>query len=308
MSGISRSDMWRTQYRNNRYMSILTSKELEDRCNDVVCNLTILSPKGQLGLRDISAAGKYWMVAWTQVLEEFALRYGPYPNGFTNGFLKGADMVSPTYPAPPKSKTAIDTIGGTPSLALYKFGKYKYLIESLKFGRFRIAPASIYSDPSLNNAIRDDELSFTVSKRTMGVKFRGATDTLRAVGRLDRKLVSRTNYYVICFATDYTLREYDDFQADACLVIKKPTEFINALLMAVSKKLPGFSASASSVKYVDPLNCDESDIDLFMCKHFKYTYQNEYRAIWVPETPRENLDIVNVELGSLEEYVELLTL
>jgi hypothetical protein len=306
MNGMKNSDMWRLQYKNNRYMSILSTEELEKRCNDILCNLTILSPKGQISFREINAEGKYWLVAWTHVLEEFFLRYGPYPNGFKSGFVKNADMVSPTFPAQPMSKAAIDTIGGVPNLALYKFGKYKYLIESLKKGRFRIAPASIYNDPSLNNAVRDDELSFTISKRTMGVKFRGTQNSLKTFGRLDKKLVSNTNYYVICFATDYTLREYDDFEADACLVIKEPTRFIGDLLRVVDDRLSGFSSSASSVKYVDPLNCEESGIDLFMCKHFKYTYQNEYRAIWVPKTPTADLDVLNVDLGSLESYVELL--
>lgn len=306
MGGIRNSDMWRLQYRNNRYMSILSSKELEVRCNDILCNLTILSPVGQVSFREINAEGKYWLVAWTHVLEEFALRYGPYPSGFKNGFTKGADMVSPTFPAPPTSKVVIDAIGGVPASALYKFGKYKYLSESLKRGRFRIAPASIYNDPSLNSAVRDDELSFVISKRTMGVKFRGAHNSLRAFGRIDKKLVSNTNYYVICFATDYTLREYDDFEADACLVIKEPTRFVRDLMTVVSEKLPDFTSSASSVKYVDPLNCEELDINLYMCKHFRYTYQNEYRAIWVPKTPTSELEAISVELGSLEGYVDLL--
>jgi hypothetical protein len=39
--------------------------------------------------------GEAWMVLFTHLLEEFGLRYGPYPNGFTNGFMRSAPMPIP---------------------------------------------------------------------------------------------------------------------------------------------------------------------------------------------------------------------
>jgi hypothetical protein len=38
-------------------------------------------------------------------------RYGPYPNGFTNGFVKGANIVSPTFPSAPLGRDAMTKKG-----------------------------------------------------------------------------------------------------------------------------------------------------------------------------------------------------
>jgi hypothetical protein len=99
------------------------------------------------------------MVKWTHALEEFALRYGPYPNCFSDGSIKDAPIVNPTYPASPPAK---DAIGSIQENCSYKLRKNGHLAAMFKYGRIRIAPASYYADPSLNNAIQDDELSFLV--------------------------------------------------------------------------------------------------------------------------------------------------
>ena len=44
--------------------------------------------------------------------------------------------------------------------ALVKLGKRIHMQELCESGRIRIAPARLYSDPSLNYAIGDDELTF----------------------------------------------------------------------------------------------------------------------------------------------------
>jgi hypothetical protein len=144
--------------------------------------------------------GQYWMVLFTHVLEEFQYRYGPYPNGFINGFIKSADIVKPTYSKSPKSKIAIDNIGGIKSNRLYKFGKEKHLNEMIDHGKIRISTASFYSDPSLNNAIRDDELSFTIKSRTHKHIFKNKENVqIPAVGAVEFKLEAQTNYFVHVF-------------------------------------------------------------------------------------------------------------
>lgn len=147
---------WRAEYRKHRYMEFLSKTDLEERTKQVLSNMTILSKEGKISLHGINHTGIYWLQIWTHICEEFALRFGPYPNGFTSGFIKNAEMVNPSFPEKPKAVSAIHSIGGAKNGSLYKFGKYKYLKSMYEKGNVRIAPASYYNDPSLNSAIRDD--------------------------------------------------------------------------------------------------------------------------------------------------------
>ncbi|MGZ8929055.1 MAG: hypothetical protein ACXW03_11425 [Methylobacter sp.] len=183
-------------------MEFLSSEELEERTKDIFTNIILLSGKGQISLHNMKGVGEYWMILFTHILEEFQYRYGPYPMGFTNGFIKTADIVKPTYPVPPKSKTAIDRIGGVKANQLYKFGKADHLNEMFERGKVRISPASFYCDPSLNNAIRDDELSFAIKSRTDRHVFKNKENVkIPAVGNVEYKLEAQTNYFVHCFSS-----------------------------------------------------------------------------------------------------------
>lgn len=288
-------------------MEYLSREELVDRTKDVLANMTTLTEKGQLGLHGLDEVGQYWMIIWTQVLEEFVLRYGPYPNGFTDGALKDAPIVNTTYPEPPSSKIAIDEIGGIKPNQLYKFGQYEHLIEMIKRGRIRIAPASCYSDPSLNKAIRDDELSIQVQKRADRISIKNIEgEKIPAFGSVRYKLTSNTNYFVHCFAAGYTYREFNDFEANACVVISEPRTLFKRMMRAARKALPDFDGFASHVKYIDPMNCEPESVDIFFAKHFKYSYQNEVRVIWLPNNPIDNLDPFFIEIGGMEKYAKLI--
>ena len=302
-----RHEIWRQEYRKHRYMEYLSCEELVDRTKDILANMTTLTEKGQLGLHGLGTVGQYWMIIWTHLLEEFVLRYGPYPNGFTDGVLKDASIVNTTYPEPPCSKTSIDGIGGVKPNQLYKFGKYEHLIEMIKRGRIRIAPASYYSDPSLNKAIRDDELSIQVQKRADRIRIKNIEgEKIPAFGSVKYKLTSNTNYFVHCFSAGYTYREFDDFEANACVVISEPTTLFKKMMRAARKALPDYDGFASQIKYIDPLNCEPGCVDIFFAKHFKYSYQNEVRVIWLPKIPVEKIEPFFIEIGSMEKYAKLI--
>ncbi len=288
-------------------MEFLPSKDIEERTKDLFTNILLLSDKGQISLHSMAGIGEYWMILFTHVLEEFQYRYGPYPNGFTNGFIKNADIVKPTCPESPKSKAAIDNIGGVKSNQLYKFGKATHLNEMFEYGKIRVSPASFYKDPSLNNAIRDDELSFTIKSRANKLVLRNEENVqIPAVGNVELRLEAQTNYFVHCFSSNYTYREFDDFRADTCIVIKEPISFINKMMCCVKQSNPDLRGFASGVRYVDPLNSSLNEIDIFFVKHFKYTYQNEYRAIWLPKKPVKNLEPFFIEIGNMNEYAEII--
>lgn len=304
---MERHDLWRLEYRQNRYMEFLSLDELVERTKDILTNMSILTAEGKIGLHGVNDVGKFWMIVWTHVLEEFVLRYGPYPNGFTDGSIIDTPIVKTTYPEPPKSKNAIDAIGGIKPNQLFKFGKHEYLVDMLKNGRIRIAPASFYSDPSLNKAIRDDELSFQVQKRADNFVVKNIVgQKIPAFGTVKFILESNTNYFVHCFAAAYTYREFDDFEADACVVISEPRTLVEKMMKSVKKALPDYDGFASQINYIDPLNCDPESVDIFFAKHFKYSYQNEVRTIWLPKKPIDKLESFFIEIGNMEKYAKLI--
>lgn len=308
MAMIPRHQLWRQKYAANPYMRHLSSSELEQRIIDISNLLLILAPDGKISVGTGKDFNEDMWVKYTHALAEMESRYGPFPNGFTNGFFKNAELVNPTHPTPPRSKSAIDSLGGVKSGRLYKFAKKRYIDDMFNKGLFRVAPASYYNDPSLNSAIRDDELVFN-GAIAVGLKsLIKSGDRIDSFGRLEYSVNARTNYYVSCFASNYTYREFDDFGADACLVIKEPRAFLNRFIKAGEQILSGYNGFSDAIKYLDPIVCDFTKIDVNFSKHFKYAYQNEYRVIWAPKEPATHLEPVFLEIGPLSDIAEVITI
>lgn len=311
---ITRNDSWRAEYRRRRYLADLSRADLNKRFEDVVNNMVVLTEGGQLGLRPMKKPyrddrGMYWMILWTHILEEFCLRYGPYPNGIDDGSLRKIDIVKPSFPDIPKAVTAIAGIDHKNKEYFYKFGREEFLHQSLKRGIFRISPASCYADPSLNKAMQDDELNITLIMPSMDVKITSSklkNETIKPFGNVQCTLTAASNYYVYCIASAYTYREYDDFDADSCLVVKDPRLFTRKIMQSVGSALNGFNGFASHVKYIDPFNTHPNSVDVFFSKHFRYAYQNEYRLMWVPAEPVRDLAPIFIEIGSIEDIAELI--
>lgn len=303
-----RNEVWKQQYRDSRYMQYLSAIELEERAKDILTNILLLSGKGQISLHPIDGIGEYWMILFTHIIEEFQQRYGPYPNGFTTGFIKDATIIKPSYPEQPKAKEIIDKIGGIKSNNIYKFGKAVHLNEMFARGRIRIAPASLYSDPSLNKAIRDDELSVTIKSRADRITVKHNNIKIPIMGNVEFRLQAQTNYFVHCFASNYTFREFDDFEADTCIIIREPVTLIEKMMSDVKQIKPDYVSFSSGVNYIDPLNVNPNEVNIFFTKHFRYSYQNEYRIIWVPNVPTMNLEAFYIEIGDMKDYAELIHL
>jgi L-rhamnose mutarotase len=79
--------VWREHYRQNRYGRYLKQDELNWRFRDILFNLVTLTAEGKIGvLAKEPSAGRWWELM-THVQEEFAIRHGPYPAGFTRDIL-----------------------------------------------------------------------------------------------------------------------------------------------------------------------------------------------------------------------------
>lgn len=307
----STSDWWRDEYRKDRYLEYASQDEIEQRIRDLYTNMLVLTENGQLGPPDLEKGGAFWFQLFTHILEEFGLR----KSWLRAGALANTPFPRPTYPEIPRAVHALGKREFQPGKFLFKFGKRHYLEETLRTGALRLAPASSYSDPSLNYAMKDDELKFTstlcvrdafiqkIDERT-GQRIGERIAMLPCNISLTSTLC--TDYYPCCLAALFDFRAFDDFEADACLVIKELRPFVDRLLHAGFDKLPDWYARVDCVEYVDPFRKKPRDLRPFFTKHFRYTYQNEFRVVWVPPTPRHDLEPVFIEMGPLLDLAELI--
>lgn len=304
-------EFWSMEYRNRRYLEHLGEEDLAQRAKDIISNYTTLTAQGRISLHPIDEGGELWIRLFTHVIEEYRLRNKWFPPGF----MKDAPIPKPTWPQVPKAVEAIRGRRLIPDEFLVKYGESRYLKPTLERGIIRIAPASSYNDPSLKQARKDNELEISwlslperniiqVLDRETGKPRRNLTP----VGNVKIGLEAPNNYYVYCLSYLYSLRLFDDFEADSCLIISRPLKFIERLFREFDKQLPGWKGISTGVSYIDPLNTKPDELNPFFYKHFRYAYQKECRIIWLPPTDEIQLDPIFLELGNLEEICELILL
>jgi len=273
-------------------------------------NLATLTQDGKIGVLPIGPDGIRWMTLFTHVHEEYVSRKQIPP------VLSSMPFPKPTAPDLPKSVMALKEIevpkaGET----LIKLGKLSHMKDLFERGRIRIAPARSYDDPSLNYAIKDDELQFDQVKPGSEVtitfldKQTGEPRNAKPIGEVTDTTSLTTNFYVYCMTHTLSYRLFGDFEADACVIVREPETFVAKLVQAVQQVLPGWIEWNQVVQYIDPYLHPKADVDLFFSKHFKFWYQQEYRFVWMPEADgRDNLEPIFVELGPLDAISELICL
>jgi hypothetical protein len=303
------------EYQERRYLEYLHVDDLVARANDILTNMTALTEDLKIGLHPINPTGEYWMRLWNDVLTECRIRGYRYPYPLEH---KIEEAQIPKY----DWLGLIGAIKAFKNLKIeedtywVKYGKHKFLRDTLEKGILRIAPASSYTDPSLNLAQQDDELTISIFSLHSEIMLE-VTDgkTGRPKGRITPKgnvkhtVSAHSNYYVCCLALSFDHRLFGDFEADCALIIKEPREFMNRLVPAFKKKLSGYDGRSQPVVYYDPLNSPPPEkLPVYFSKHFRFWYQQEYRFIWIPPSSYKAYDPIFVEMGSLEDICEIICL
>lgn len=303
---------WTYQYRANPYLDHISDNHLIQRARDIFANITTLSNDAKIGVVQVDEHGKNWWILWTHILEEMRSRFGPYPNSVWKEFAKEVHYPDPRNEISKKAAEFVRKYEVNGQRYLYKYGKSKYLNDLLNYGILRLAPASSYSDPSLNLSIRDNELQIKIYPNPHTFAFESDR---RIIKNKDYKskphlkkisINSNTDYYVFCMSSILLPRLFNDFNVDSCLLIKNPTLFLNKLNASFRDSVKDFQTVFSSVKYYDPILINSTDLNPFTSKHFKYTYEKEVRFICIPKTKMEKLDYKIIELGNLSEIAEIL--
>lgn len=293
----------RLDYERDRYMEHLKRDQLISRGNDIFCNHYQVDYLGHITVEHSNPLLYYWFDMFTEFLHECFLR-GESIESIGGG-------VAKDFPFPKKSdmpKQIGQCLAGTSlptDTYLVRYGKKDHIRKAYEEGILRLGPASSYTDPSLNLARRDDELSLDVDIDPAVIPVMGPN--VGNVGeRIKLKVNIKTNFYVLCLSTCLRSRLFLDFNADSCLIIRKPQELKDRFIKAIHRALPGFHPESGRIEYYDPLCVAPAELVPIFWKHFRYAYQEEVRFIAVPQKSKEELKPVFIKLGSLKDISEVL--
>ena len=268
---------WLEEYRTSRDYAHLTEEQLCGRYASLLENTIEFNDSGSAFVA--RSALPYWSkrLCWTE--EELRLR------SLTERIaeLQQRELARPR-PRVAAARSLWSSIE-IPEFGSYilKFGQRQHVEEMLSKGRFRVAPAAWYNDPSLNPALRDNELVaqvFFPRGSRLSVKIEGEYQEIPGiVGPLCHNRHCE-NFYVFCAAGRFDPRLFDEFQADACLLVRDLQDFGLALIRGCASVAGMTQAAHGSVHYLDPLHPDEAVHLVEMTNDFRYEYLKEWRIAW----------------------------
>lgn len=305
-------ERWYEEYSRHRYMQHMTNEYLIQRAKDILQNITSLTDQGQIGLLGPEKGGGRLMRLFSHFLMESLYRTGDRVGLFKQYGLQDTLVPNASFPDSPKG-FIFEKAVSLPRKGKYllKLGKVKYLKDMYENGRFRINPASSYSDPSLNYAIGDEELSIELFREPKRVHLDildptavNIEDVLHPVQDMQINVESKTDYLVWCSSYEHDHRLVEDFSAECCVIIKDIGIFFKKLIDEVFRLFPGYSIRVGEVMYIDPLHPSEFAYDIFFAKHFRFMYQKEFRLVVIPPKKVEKLLPLDVEIGPMSEYGE----
>lgn len=285
------------EYRRCRYYSHLTDAQLCLRYAALLRNVVRFDDGGRAFFEKTFTPYWSWRLAWAE--EEFRLRAAPQ----RILAIRQQEIERPR----PRAIAARELFAKAilPPFGSYvvKFGQRAHIEEMLSRGRFRISTAASYDDPSLNPAIRDDELQAAImfpAGTQLHVSVDGEYREIPGILGPLRSSRRCANFYVFCASGYLDPRLFDDFQADACLLVRD-LNYVGLLLLRGFAAMAGMTRQAhGSVHYEDPLHPVKEVHAVELTKHFQYSYQKEWRMVWNTDEPLPPTAAPQfVEIGSL---------
>lgn len=290
-----------SSYRNNRYLRHLTEEELKERFDDALINILTVS-EGKIGM----SPSDYWYNVFTHIQEESELRYGEIRTKFRkdHGLFTNLKILE---------GMAVQSLSKYKQNenSLIKFGSKQHMENLYKKGSLRIQPASYFLKENHNFAAKDHELEMTVSfvispKEAESIAEIGDGSTIIEDQIIQFTHTLKNDFWIYCMADTVHHRLFLDFTADACVIIKDKIKFGRAIEKEMSLHFPNIQMREGHIDYIDPTQPKTVIFDIPLTKHFRYTYQNEYRFLW--EAPIDGKPYIDIELGSLEHYAELVVI
>ena len=330
---VDEAEDWAREYDQNRYLRFETRQELNQRFQDLVTNITILTDSGKVGISD----EKGWHRLFRNVLAEMWMRGQP-PQAFN---LDPTVEKAILFPDSDLCSRAAGVVSGRSKDrdVLVKYGKQAHMRQLYDRGHIYMNSASYYDQPGLHNQAVCDKERTAVYKGVF--EWRATREYIKREecgpnphldpdkGHLPIcgapnatkdeyypvEIGVYSDYWMYCMSDSLIPRLFSDFGADSCVVVDRQ-EFVRRFAQTWRR-----SAWAKTVKikvgwvdYDDPVGAYTAmrsgtyKPDLYFTKTFRYAYQSEARFVGKPELGYDNLDAIEFELGSLHDIGELVVL
>ncbi|MCY3810770.1 MAG: hypothetical protein OXH15_03130 [Gammaproteobacteria bacterium] len=324
---------WGREYEENRYLRFETRQELNQRFQDLVTNMTILSGSGEV----VVTEEKVWHRLFRHVLAEMWMRDQPPVARNLDPTVEKAIL----YPDPELCSRAAQAVSRRPGRpdVLVKYGKAFHMRRLFVRGQVYMNSASYFDRPELHNQAVYDKERTAVYKGVF--EWRATRERIKreecgpaphldpAKGHMpmcnapeaseDEYYPMQTgvysDYWMYCMSGSLVPRLFSDFDADSCVVVDGQ-RFASRLAEAWARSAWSKTSvmEVGWVEYDDPLGAYTAlrsgtfKPDLYFTKTFRYAYQNELRFVAKPEVGYDNLDPIELELGSLHDIGELIVL
>jgi hypothetical protein len=301
---------------STRYLQRASEDELLERAATILRNtLAMLDYYNFEGLR-ADLGDEPWVCALTELRAEFSLRGLEFPP--SRGFVRAARWISRASPALGAAFAAARSYECPPRPFMVRYLKQTYARDLAFEGRLRLTPASRYRLSSNNAARYDDENLRWLQHGPLRVHL------VHALSGRERSFVqnmtygaaTETDYYVLSLSRVLSPFLFSAFGVDACVIIRKPQEFLSRLEAALAEALQGrWGLALRSVDYRDPWvppavgEAAPTTDDLFFVKDYGYSYQQEERVAIIPQDcVNQALVPITVRLGEPRTFLDLLVL
>lgn len=305
---LPRSAHWELDYLRYPCLIQASDEAVRQRYIDIFENTVSLNEEG-LVTPNLAMQGNFFIISrFGHIMIEAQSRYGGMPVELMvegNAFLEKYFKVRP-----PRGVQLFRAVRRRVSgSVLVKYAEQRSFVEDmLRFGRFRISPASFYSSGSLLHAQQDLETSriwvlpaypYRKHRKASENYFGRYYPTLNGDIEVKRDVV---DYYLLSMCANIDTRLATDFRAAAALVIHRPETFMGRVEAALQKRFPDFQVLRGEVEYYDPYDLPQPG-PICMKKHFRFTYQREYRFVAIRRAS-VFLNPVFIEIGPLDEVAE----
>ena len=259
---------WERQYRANRYLRFESRAALNQRYQDLLTNITILTDDGHVDLTQ----EKHWHEFFRHVVVEMFIRgEPPVPHNLDPSVAPA--ILFPDTELCARAAEAVSRVSFRGPY-LVKYGKADHMLRLYECGDVYLQPASAYRDPNHNQAVHDQEL--TLHHQCVvanGAGFLASDDVcanphileepghrvlplFRASDAARDQVTCMESYgpdaWLYCLSTLLAPRLFSDFNADACVILRRDqfeTRMCDALRPLTGQKV----FAHGPIHYTDPL-------------------------------------------------------
>jgi hypothetical protein len=213
----------------------------------------------------------------------------------------------------------VDSVGKRTKLTRFfvKYGEAQFMIDLYDNGTLWIRPAWYYKNEKLNDTQIDQEMEKIYSFHPSHIKIEHPNiGPVELIDNVQLRTVMATDYWLYCLSMVFDIRLFAEYCKEkndmACVIIKKPKQFIRRVIDAVNKEIPNFVGGYGGIEYIDIINpssiIDRKPSDVCFTKDMRFYFEKEFRFVWVPAGPALKIDIDHLEIniGSCHDCCDLI--